>query len=67
MRLRELHSASRGAAGSRTLMHPLRKAGIPVGRWKVCHLMKKCGLINRQPGGIVIGFALRSRWIRRTG
>nr|WP_242688521.1 hypothetical protein [Photorhabdus tasmaniensis] len=34
MRLREPHSASREAAGSRTLMRQLRKAGIPIGRWK---------------------------------
>ncbi|MBS9435557.1 IS3 family transposase, partial [Photorhabdus hainanensis] len=45
------HSASRGAAGSRTLMHQLRKAGIPIGRWKVRRLMKESGLISRQPGG----------------
>nr|WP_242689482.1 IS3 family transposase [Photorhabdus cinerea] len=51
VRLRELHSASRGAAGSRTLMHQLRKAGIPAGCWKVSRLMKEFGLISRQPGG----------------
>nr|WP_083451903.1 IS3 family transposase [Photorhabdus heterorhabditis] len=51
VRLRELYSASRGTAGSRTLMHQLREAGIPVGRWKVRRLMKECSLTSRQPGG----------------
>ncbi|WP_420864708.1 hypothetical protein [Photorhabdus australis] len=33
-------------------MCQLRKAGIPIGRWKVRRLMKECSLISRQPGGV---------------
>ena len=44
----ELHQASRGAAGSRTLSAALKQSGEPVGRYQVRSLMKEIGLTSRQ-------------------
>ncbi|GGY12594.1 transposase [Litchfieldella qijiaojingensis] len=43
-------SASRGAAGSRTMTAMLKESGISIGRFKVRSLMRELGLICRQPG-----------------
>jgi len=45
-----LFNASRGAAGSRTLVTMLRERGTEIGRFKVRTLMRECGLICKQPG-----------------
>lgn len=47
----ELHTESRGAAGSRTLSARLKAAGEPVGRFKARSLMRECGLQSKQPPG----------------
>ena len=41
---------SPGAAGRRTLQKQLRLAGFPIGRFKVCSLMREAGLRSGQPG-----------------
>ena len=48
--IRELFKASRGFAGSRTLMWQMRGQGHQVGRFRVQSLMAECGLKSRQPG-----------------
>lgn len=47
-RVVELHAASRGSAGSRTLSAALRSEGESVGRDKARRLMREAGLVSRQ-------------------
>jgi len=47
-RVVELHAASRGAAGSRTLSAALRAEGEAVGRYKARRLMEEAGVASRQ-------------------
>lgn len=47
-RVVELHAASRGAAGSRTLSAALRAEGEAVGRYKTRRLMREAGVVSRQ-------------------
>lgn len=49
IRLREHYQHSRGAAGSRSLMHALRNEGDLIGRYKVRRLMKEAQLVSSQP------------------
>jgi len=49
-RMAELHKASRGAAGARTLSTLLRREGKVVGRYKAGRLMREAGLVSKQPG-----------------
>lgn len=44
----ELHAASRGAAGARTLSAALRAEGEPVGRFKARRLMQEAQISSRQ-------------------
>jgi len=45
---RDIHTASRGAAGSRTLSGTLKQQGEAVGRYKARSLMKEAGLVSKQ-------------------
>ncbi len=47
-RIVELHAASRGAAGARTLSAALRAEGESVGRFKAGRLMKEAQITSRQ-------------------
>jgi putative transposase len=44
----EIHTASRGAAGARTISGMLKQQDEPVGRYKAASLMKEAGLVSRQ-------------------
>jgi len=44
----EIHRASRGAAGSRTITGQLRQAGESIGRYQVRSLMKQAGVVSTQ-------------------
>jgi len=44
----DMHQASRGAAGSRTISGQLKQAGESVGRYRVRSLMKEAGLVSSQ-------------------
>ena len=44
----EIHTASRGAAGARTISGMLKLQGEPVGRYKAASLMKAAGLVSKQ-------------------
>ena len=46
----ELFKASRGSAGSRTLMEQMRDTGHKIGRYKVRRLMAECHLRSSQAG-----------------
>lgn len=46
----ELFHASRGSAGSRTLVRQLLMLDIIMGRYKVSRLMQEAGLRSKQPG-----------------
>lgn len=48
VRLKALFAASRGGAGSRTLVRKLREEGIRISRWRVMKLMQEEGLVCRQ-------------------
>lgn len=48
-RLVELHRASRGAAGARTLSQWLKAEGEQVGRYKTGRLMAEAGVVSKQP------------------
>ena len=48
--VKRLFTASRAAAGSRTLVKMMQAEGHQVGRFKVRELMKEAGLICKQPG-----------------
>jgi putative transposase len=48
VRLKALFTASREAAGSRTLVKKLREEGVTVSRWRVMKLMQEEGLVCRQ-------------------
>ena len=48
--IKELFNASRGSAGSRTLVAMLRNTGVEIGRFKVRKLMREAGLASKQPG-----------------
>lgn len=45
---REIHEASREAAGSRTISGTLKQRGEVVGRYKARSLMKEAGLVSKQ-------------------
>ncbi|TCQ82996.1 putative transposase [Pseudomonas sp. JUb52] len=53
VRVGELFTQSRRAAGSRSLTHQLREEGIVIGRFKVRALMSEMGLVSKQPGAPV--------------
>jgi putative transposase len=44
----EIHAASRGAAGARTISGMLKLQGESVGRYKAASLMKAAGLVSKQ-------------------
>ena len=46
--LKELFSASRESAGSRTLVKKLRGEGVTISRWRVRKIMNEEGLVCRQ-------------------
>ena len=50
VRVNELFTQSRNAAGSRTIMCMMREEGIQIGRFKVRKLMREMKLISKQPG-----------------
>jgi len=45
----EIHQASRGAAGARTIAGQLNQRGETVGRYKAASLMREAGLVSTQP------------------
>lgn len=45
---RAIHTASRGAAGARTIAGQLRQEGESVGRHKAASLMREAGLVSKQ-------------------
>jgi putative transposase len=45
---RDIHTASRGAAGARTISGMLKLQGESVGRYKAASLMKEAGLVSKQ-------------------
>lgn len=45
---RNIHTASRGAAGARTISGMLKQQGESVGRYKAASLMKEAGLVSKQ-------------------
>lgn len=45
-----LFKQSRSSASSRAIMEMLQAEGICIGRYKIRSLMKKSGLISKQPG-----------------
>ena len=47
-RVAQLHRASRGAAGARTLAAQLRGEGESVGRYQAARLMREAGLVSTQ-------------------
>ena len=47
----EIHTASRGAAGTRTISGMLQQRGESVGRYLARSLMKEAGLVSKQPRG----------------
>ena len=49
-KIKELFKASRGSAGSRTLLSMMRELGHVIGRFKVRRLMGEVSLVSRQPG-----------------
>ncbi len=49
-KVKELFRASRGAAGSRTLVSMMRERGFTIGRFKVRRLMSEAALVSKQPG-----------------
>ena len=59
----ELHAASRGAAGSRTLSAALQAKGEAVGRYKARHLMREAGIFSRQRRPHRYRIADRESWI----
>ena len=46
----KIHTDSRGAAGSRTIMDKLSQQGDEIGRYKVSRLMKEAEIESKQPG-----------------
>ena len=46
----KIHTNSRGAAGSRTIVSKLSQQGDEVGRYKVSRLMEEAGVVSKQPG-----------------
>lgn len=48
VKMKAIHQASRGSAGSRTIAGRLRGLGEAVGRYKVRSLMKEAGLVSTQ-------------------
>lgn len=44
----DIHAASRGAAGARTISGMLKLQGESVGRYKAGSLMKAAGLVSKQ-------------------
>jgi len=46
--VQQIHSDSRGAAGSRTISGMLKQQGEPVGRYRARSLMKSLGLVSKQ-------------------
>jgi len=53
VRVSELFTQSRCAAGSRSITCMPRGEGIPIGRFKVRALMSEMGLVSKQPGSPV--------------
>lgn len=47
-KVKEIHQASRGAAGSRTISGMLKQQGESVGRYQARSLMKSLGLVSKQ-------------------
>ena len=45
----EIHTASRGSAGARTIAGQLRQSGENVGRYKAASLMKEANISSKQP------------------
>lgn len=45
----DIHRASRGAAGSRTIAAALQRQGEPVGRYQARSLMREAGVESKQP------------------
>lgn len=50
VRVNELLTQSRSAAGSRSIMCTMREEGIEIGRFKVRKLMSEMKLMSKQPG-----------------
>ena len=46
----DIHEASRGAAGARTIAGQLTQQGESVGRYKAKHLMREAHISSKQPG-----------------
>ena len=46
----DIHSKSRGAAGSRTISAKLKEQGLSVGRFKTARLMAEANIESKQPG-----------------
>ena len=49
-KVRRLFDKSRGSAGTKTLVGMSKDEGLTLGRCKVAGLMKKQGLVSKQPG-----------------
>jgi len=47
-KVKEIHFASRGAAGARSISGMLKQQGESVGRYKAASLMKEAGLVSKQ-------------------
>lgn len=50
IRVNELFTQSRSAAGRRSIMLMIKEYGMHIGRFKVCKLMRGMSLISKQPG-----------------
>lgn len=46
----EIHTKSRGAAGSRSITGTLQQQGESIGRFKIRSLMREAGINSKQPG-----------------
>lgn len=59
IKVNELFTASRHAAGSRSIMSSMQEQGYSIGRFKVRRLMKELGLVSKQPGSHVYKIATK--------
>ena len=48
--MKEIHSISRGASGSRSISGKLKEEGYAVGRYKTRNLMREANVHSKQPG-----------------
>jgi len=45
----DIHTASRGAAGARTISGQLQQQGEAIGRYKAASLMREASIVSKQP------------------